>query len=306
MFSWSYLDHILSDRQSYLADDLTDCHGLCSITFFPKNNQRMAPTESPMMAASPLLSATITTGHLRRTYIRAPSEYFLHSATTNTTCILIIVITNQHQSHRARTSLEVMSRGHHKDLRGFTSASFGTILNTSLLVICSFYYHMLFTITPYMFMFCFSINTPVCCMYFASLNINLATYFSLTRSRLLKLLLSSTPDSPNPSGPSYSVWTLLLCPDLQNLRHPSRERRNLQVEANASHNFGPDISVWIPSLAQMILCFHTFLWHVLDAYFGYYLHALDMCYTWLTPGIHFRCCTSHAHSMFYLWLTCLL
>jgi len=52
--------------------------------------------ESPMMAASPLFSATITTGHLRWTYIRAPSEYFLYSNTTNTTCILIIVITNQH------------------------------------------------------------------------------------------------------------------------------------------------------------------------------------------------------------------
>ena len=176
-----------------------------------------------MMATSPLFSATITTGHLRRTYIGAPSEYSLHSATTKTTCILIIVITNQHhvlstaaqpqphhaphtfhvpgQSHRARTSLEVMSLGHHKDPRGFTSASFGTIRNTSLLAICSFYYHMLFTITPYMFMFCFSINTPVCCMYFASSNINLATYFSLTRSRLLKLLLGSTLDSPTPSGP---------------------------------------------------------------------------------------------------------
>ena len=132
--SWSVLGHVL-----------------------PKNNQRTAPTESPMMAASPLFSAIITTSHLRRTYISAPSEYFLHSATTNTTCILIIVITNQHhvlstaaqpqphhaphmfhvlgQSHRAHTSLEVMSRGHHKDLRGFTLASFGTIRNTSLLVI---------------------------------------------------------------------------------------------------------------------------------------------------------------------------
>jgi len=27
------------------------------------------------------------------------------------------------------------------------------------------------------------------------------------------------------------------------LRHPSRERRNLQVEANTSHDFGLDISV---------------------------------------------------------------
>ena len=83
-----------------------------------------------MMATSPLFSATITTGHPCRTYIGAPSEYFPYSDTTNQTCILIIVITNQHhvlstaaqpqphhaphmfhvlgQSHCARTS----SRGH--------------------------------------------------------------------------------------------------------------------------------------------------------------------------------------------------
>jgi len=201
---------------------LRGCHGPCPVTFFLKNNQRMALTESPMMATSPLFSATITTGHLRQTYIGAPSEYFPYSNTTNTTCILIIVITNQHhvlsQHNQSPTMLhtrsmfqanhithapvlEVMSRGHHKDLRGFRSASFGTIQNTSLLIICSFYYHMLFTITPYMFMFCFCINTPVCCMYFASLNINLATYFSLTHSCLLKLLLGSTLDSPTPSRP---------------------------------------------------------------------------------------------------------
>ena len=54
---------------------------------------------------------------------------------------------------------------------------------------------------------------------------------------------------------------------------------------------------------QMILCFLTFLQHVLDAYFGYCLHALDMCYTQLTHAIHFRCCASHACSMLYLWLT---
>ena len=63
------------------------CHGPCLVTFFPKNNQRMAPTESPMMAASPLFSATITTSHphrtYNRTYIGALLEYFLHSATTN-------------------------------------------------------------------------------------------------------------------------------------------------------------------------------------------------------------------------------
>jgi len=74
--------------------------------------------------------------------------------------------------------LEVMSLSHHKDLWGFTSASFGTLRNMSLLIICSFYYHMLFELTPYMFIFCLCINTPVCCMYFASSNINLVTYFS--------------------------------------------------------------------------------------------------------------------------------
>jgi len=81
-----------SSRGSFVQS----CHGPCSVTFFPKNNQRTAPTEPPMMAASPLFSATIITGHLHWTYIGAPSEYFLHSDTTNKTCIPIIAITNQH------------------------------------------------------------------------------------------------------------------------------------------------------------------------------------------------------------------
>jgi len=98
------------------------CHGPCSVTFFLKNNQRTAPTEPPMMAASPLFSATITTGHLRQTYIGAPSEYFLHSATTNKTCILIIVITNQDhvlstaaqpEPHHAPHTFHVPGQSHH-------------------------------------------------------------------------------------------------------------------------------------------------------------------------------------------------
>ena len=42
------------------------CHGLCLVTFFLKNNHRTAPTESPMMATSPLFSATFTTRAARR------------------------------------------------------------------------------------------------------------------------------------------------------------------------------------------------------------------------------------------------
>jgi len=75
-----------------------------------------------MMADSPLFSATITTGHPRRTYIGAPSEYFSYSDTTNQTCILIIVITNQHhvlsttaqpQPHHAPHTFHVPGQSHH-------------------------------------------------------------------------------------------------------------------------------------------------------------------------------------------------
>jgi len=75
-----------------------------------------------MMAASPLFSATIITGHPRRTYIGAPLEYFLYSATTKKTCIPIIVITNQHyvvsttaqpEPHHAPHTFHVPGQSHH-------------------------------------------------------------------------------------------------------------------------------------------------------------------------------------------------
>jgi len=158
---------------------------------FPKNNQRTAPTEFPMMAASPLFSAIITTGHPCRTYILElcrnisstlipPTKpaFLSLSLPTSTMCYLpqhnqsptMLHTRSMFQTNHIMHApvLEVMSRGHHKDLQGFTSASFGTLQSTSLLIICSFYYHMLFKLTPYMFMFCLCINTPVCCMYLFS------------------------------------------------------------------------------------------------------------------------------------------
>jgi len=175
--SWSVLGHVLSKEQSKVGSNGVSNDGC--LTIVQCHYYHRPPLSDLYWSSVGILP---------------------YSDTTNQTCILIIVITNQHhvlsttalpqphhaphtfhvpgQSHRACTSLEVMSCGHHEDLRGFTSASFGTIQNTSLLVICSFYYHMLFMLTPYMFMFCLYINTPVFCMYFASLNINLATYFS--------------------------------------------------------------------------------------------------------------------------------
>jgi len=64
------------------------CHGPCSVTFFPKNNHQTAMTESPMMAPSPLFSATLTTSHPRWTYIGPPSEFFLYSNTTKKSSFL--------------------------------------------------------------------------------------------------------------------------------------------------------------------------------------------------------------------------
>ena len=140
------------------------------------------------MANSPLFSATITTGHPCRTYIGAPSEYFLHSDTTNKPAFLSLPLPTSTmcylpQHNQCPTTLhtcsmfqanhivhapvlEVMGLGHHKDLRGFESASFSTLRSTSLFIICSFYYHMLSKLTSYMFMFLLCISTPVCCMYF--------------------------------------------------------------------------------------------------------------------------------------------
>ena len=158
------------------------------------------------MAALPLFSATVTTSHSRWTYIGAPSEYFLYSDTTNKTCIPIIVITNQHHvlstaaqpeppmlhthsmfqaNHIVHTPvLEVMGCGHHKDLRGFTSASFGTLWSTSLLIICSFYYHMLFKLTPYMF-YVFPLYKYSSLLYvFCQFEYQLSNLLLLTRSCL--------------------------------------------------------------------------------------------------------------------------
>jgi len=135
------------------------CHGPCLVTFFPKNNQRTAPTESPMMADSPLFSATITTGHPRWTYIGALSEYFLYSDTTNKPTFLSLPLPTSTMCHLPQHNkspttlhthsmsqanhiahapvLEVMGLSHHKNLRGFESASFGTLRSTSHFVICS-------------------------------------------------------------------------------------------------------------------------------------------------------------------------
>jgi len=156
--SWSVLGHVLSEEQSKDGSNGVSDDG--RLTIVQCHHYHRPPSSDLYWSSVGILP---------------PLRYHQQ------TYILIIVITNQHhvlstaaqpephhaphmfhvpgQSHCACTSLKVMSLGHHKDLRGFMLASFGTIRNTSLLVICSFYYHMLFTITPYMFMLLVQIST---------------------------------------------------------------------------------------------------------------------------------------------------
>ena len=139
------------------------------------------------------------------------------------TCILIIAITNQHhvlstaaqpephhtphmfhvsgQSYRTCTS----SRGHgSQSPQGLARIWVGILQHPSEYESL----HYMFILLPYAFQVN-SLYVYVLLQYkyssllyvFASSNINLATYFSLTRSHLLKLLLSLTLDSPTPSGP---------------------------------------------------------------------------------------------------------
>jgi len=197
ILSWSMLGHVLSEEQSKVGSDGASDDGC--LTIVQCHHYHRPPSSDLYRSSVGILP---------------------HSNTTNQTCILIIVITNQHhvlstaaqpqphhaphmfhvpgQSYRACTSF----RGHESRSPQGPARIYVGILRHHLEYESPCYmFILLFTFTPYMFMFCLCINTPVCCMYFASLNINLATYFSLTCSRLLKLLLSLTPDSPTPSGP---------------------------------------------------------------------------------------------------------
>jgi len=127
-------------------------------------------------------SAVALTGHPCQSYIRPPSEFIPYSDTTNKSGLLSLPLPTSTmcyllQHNQSSTTLptrsmsqanhithapvlEVMGFGHHKDLQGFESASFGTLRSTSLFIICSFYYHMLSKLTPYMFIFPLCINTP--------------------------------------------------------------------------------------------------------------------------------------------------
>ena len=162
--------------------------------------------------------------------------------------------------------LEVMGFGHHKDLRGFKSASFGTLRSTSLFVICSILQpYAPLTIFLYVYVF-LCINTPVCCMYFASLNINLATYFSQLALFCLKLLLGSTPDSPTPSGPPKfeasikrvaqpTSWSQCLARLQMQHLHPNSK---LNTKAEYNDSLTTSLTCWTSEILKHEILFNIF------------------------------------------------
>jgi len=163
-----------------------NCHGPCLVTFFPKNNHQTAPTESLMMATSPLFSATLTTSHPCQTYIRPPSEFILYSDTTNKSSFLSLPLPTSTtcylpQHNQSPTMLhacsmlqanhilhvpvlEVMGFSCHKDLWGFESALFGILRSTSIFIICSILLpYSLLNISLYVFVFiCINTWAVVC------------------------------------------------------------------------------------------------------------------------------------------------
>ena len=172
--SWSMLGHVLSKEQSKDGSWWWPPHH-CSVPPLPPATFIRLISELCRNTSSTLLPPT-KPAFLS---LSLPTSTMCYLPQHNQSPTMLYTCSMFQANHIAHAPvLEVMSLGHHKDLQGFKSASFGTLWSTSLFIICSFYYHMLSKLTPYMFMFLLCINTPVCCMYFASSNINLATYFS--------------------------------------------------------------------------------------------------------------------------------
>jgi len=175
--SWSVLGHVLSEEQSKDGFDGVSDDG--RLTIVQCHCHHRPPSSNLYQALSEYFLQSDTTNKPAFLSLPLPTStmcYLLQHNQSPTTLHTRSMFQANHIVHAP--VLEVMGLGHHKDLWGFELASIGTLRSTSLFIICSFYYHMLSKLTPYMFMFLLCINTPVCYMYFASSNINLATYFS--------------------------------------------------------------------------------------------------------------------------------
>ena len=183
IMSWSVLGHILSEEQSKVGSDGASDDGCLTIVQCHHYHQ---PPSSDLYRSSvgilpPLRYHQHNLHSYHCHYQPAPCAFY-HSTTSAPPCSTHIPCS------RPITSRTHQSRGHESRSPQGPARIYVSILRHHPEYKSPCYMFILlpyaFTITPFMFMFCLCINTPVCCMYFASSNINLATYFSLTRSRL--------------------------------------------------------------------------------------------------------------------------
>jgi len=181
--SWSMLSHVLSKEQSKVGSDGVSDDGHLTIV---QCHHYHWPSSSDLYWSSvrilPPLRYHQNNLHSYHCHYQPTPCAIYRSTTTAPPCSTHVPCSRPITSHTHQ------SRGHESRSPQGPARIYVSILWHHPEYESPCYMFILlpyaFTITPFMFMFCLCINTPVYCMYFASSNINLATYFSLTCSHL--------------------------------------------------------------------------------------------------------------------------
>jgi len=191
---WKNIYIVKSEFMYATSYSMTLCHGPCSVTFFPKNNHRMALMESSMMATSPLFSATFTTSHPRRNYIGPPLDFIPYSDTTNKPAFLSLPLPTSTMRYSTAAQPEphhfhVLGQSYHActSSQGHWSWSPQGLARIWVSILwhpleyeyfCNMF-HSTTICSPNYLLICsclYLYKYLGCSMYFASSNINLATY----------------------------------------------------------------------------------------------------------------------------------
>jgi len=183
ILSWSVLGHVLSEEQSKDSSNGASDDG--RLTIVQCHHYHWPPSSDLYRSSVGILPPLHYHQHNLHSYHchyqPAPCAFY-RSTTTAPPCSTHVLCS------RPITSCTHQSRGHEsRSPQGPATIYVGILRHHPEYKSPCYMFILLpyaFTITPFMFMLCLCINTPVCCMYFASSDINLATYFSLTRSRL--------------------------------------------------------------------------------------------------------------------------
>jgi len=157
--SWSMLGHVLSEEQSKDSSNrVSDDGHLTIVQCHPYHRPPSLELYRTSIGFHPLLQYHQQIAFLS---LLLPTSTMATLPQHNQSPTMLHTRSMSQANHIAHAPvLKVMGFSCHKDLREFESASFSTLQSMSLFIICSFYYHMLSKLTPYMFMFPLCINTP--------------------------------------------------------------------------------------------------------------------------------------------------